>query len=106
MDSSQQQITESKKRTMGCMRAQELAWMLKSKQDFIVYLDQHCKCLPFPSSHPPFLTVQYYLPDEAVVNKDFLKDVLAGKKMLLKKAEVEQIKVPCYDELSVKALWP
>ena len=40
------------------------------------------------------------------MNKDFLKDVLAGKKMLLKKAEVEKITVPHYDELSVKALWP
>ena len=41
-----------------------------------------------------------------MVNKDFLKDVLAGKKMLLKKADIQQIMVPHYDELSVKRLWP
>ena len=34
-----QQITESKKRTIGMMHASELAWKFKSKQDLIVYLD-------------------------------------------------------------------
>ena len=38
--------------------------------------------------------VQFYLPDETVVNKDFLKQVLAGEKHLLKKAEVNRISVP------------
>ena len=33
-------ITESKKRTMTQVAANELAWRFKSKQDFIVYLDQ------------------------------------------------------------------
>ena len=46
------------------------------------------------------------MPDEASVNKDFLKAVLAGKKQLLKKQEVSYITVPHYEELSVKALWP
>ena len=41
-----------------------------------------------------------------MINKDFLKDVLIGKKQLLKKAEVAAIQVPHYDELSVKALYP
>ena len=41
-----------------------------------------------------------------MVNKDFLKDVLGGKKMLLKKTDVQTIRVPHYDELSVKNLWP
>ena len=50
--------------------------------------------------------MQYYLPDESVVNKDFLKDVLGGKKQLMKKAEVQRVAVPHYDELSVKNLWP
>ena len=40
------------------------------------------------------------------MNKDFLKDVLGGKKMLLKKSDVQTIRVPHYDELSVKNLWP
>ena len=39
------QITESKKQTIGMVHAQELASKFKSKQDFIVYLDQHRKSL-------------------------------------------------------------
>ena len=53
-----------------------------------------------------FHSLQFYLPPEGLVNKDFLKDVLVGKKQLLKKAEVKDITVPHYDELSVKALYP
>ena len=41
-----------------------------------------------------------------MVNKDFLKEVLAEHKKLLRKSEVNYIAVPHYDELSVKALWP
>ena len=41
-----------------------------------------------------------------MVNKDFLKDVLAGKKQLMKKTQVAYIQVPHYDELSVKNIWP
>ena len=39
------QIQESKKRTIGFMQGQELQWKLKSKADFIQYLDKHRKCL-------------------------------------------------------------
>ena len=46
------------------------------------------------------------MPDDNVVNKDFLKDVLGGKKMLMKKSQVQKVSVPHYDELSVKSLWP
>ena len=35
-----------------------------------------------------------------------MKEVLIGKKQLLKKSEVKHIAVPHYDELSVKNLWP
>ena len=35
----QNPTTETKKRTMGFMLAAELQWKLKSKQDFIIYLD-------------------------------------------------------------------
>ena len=56
--------------------------------------------------HYFFHSLQFYLPPEGLVNKDFLKDVLVGKKQLLKKAEVKDITVPHYDELSVKALYP
>ena len=41
-----------------------------------------------------------------MVNKDFLKDILAGKKELLKKDAVSYVQVPHYDELSVKNLYP
>ncbi len=41
-----------------------------------------------------------------MVNKDFLKLVLAEKKKLMKKEDVVPIKVPQYDELSVRNLWP
>ena len=34
------EITESKKRTLGYVAAAELSWKFKAKQDFIVYLDQ------------------------------------------------------------------
>ena len=50
--------------------------------------------------------MQFYLPDESVVNKDFLKAVFAGKKHLLKKTEVKEVTVPEYPELSVKAIFP
>ena len=40
------------------------------------------------------------------MNKDFLRDVLSGKKHLFKKSEIATIQVPHYDELSVKALYP
>ena len=40
------------------------------------------------------------------MNKDFLKQILEGKKQLLKKAEVRTVQVPHYDELSVRRLYP
>ena len=70
--------TDSKKRTLGRMLAAELQGKLSSKQDFFVYLDKHCKY------HSLLIItqkiVQFYLPDEGSVNKDFLKLVLAEKK--------------------------
>ena len=41
-----------------------------------------------------------------MIGKDFLKDVLVGKKQLLKKAEVRYVQVPHYDELSVRKIYP
>ena len=55
-------------------------------------------------THP--IVVQYYLPPDSALNKDFLKQVLAGEKELLRKDDVAYIEVPHYDELSVKQLWP
>ena len=50
--------------------------------------------------------MQYYLPPTGTINKDFLKQILAEEKQLLKKSEMVFIQVPHYEELSVKALWP
>lgn len=41
MDSNQ--VIQGKKRSLGFMMAQELSWKLKSKEDFIIYLDKHRK---------------------------------------------------------------
>ena len=40
------------------------------------------------------------------MNKDFLKDVLAGKKQLLRKPDMTFVQVPHYDELSVRNIYP
>ena len=45
------------------------------------------------------------MPTYEQFTKDFAKDLLAGKKKLLKKREVKYIKVKKYDELSVKNLY-
>ena len=41
-----------------------------------------------------------------MVNKDFLKDVLGGKKSLLSISEIRCVCVPKFDELSVKGIYP
>ena len=50
-----QQIEESKKRNMKQLLASELTDRLRSKADYIKYLDEHCK---FPITC--FLTPQQY----------------------------------------------
>ena len=46
------------------------------------------------------------MPPQGQVTKDFLKQVFAEEKQLLKKAAIKAVEVPRYDELSVKKLWP
>ena len=41
-----------------------------------------------------------------MMNKDFLKDVLAEKKRLIALKDVIFVNVPKYDEISVKNVWP
>ena len=41
-----------------------------------------------------------------MLNKDFLKDVFAERKALLRLDQVQRIQVPLYEELSVVKLWP
>ena len=51
-------------------------------------------------------SVQLYVPPEYMMNKDFLKEVFAEDKALLKLNQVSRINVPLYDELSVANIWP
>ena len=46
------------------------------------------------------------MPPKGQVTKDFLKQVFAEEKQLLRKAAIKAVEVPRYDELSVKKLWP
>ena len=48
---------------------------------------------------------QYYMMPYKHVTKDFLKDVLQGKKKLLKMNEVKFINAPLFDEIAVKNLY-
>ena len=48
---------------------------------------------------------QYYMLPYKMVTKDFLKDVLMGKKKLLKMSEVRFINPPLFDEIAVKHLY-
>ena len=41
-----------------------------------------------------------------MMNKDFLKEILADQKQLLKVKDVKFINVPKYDELSVRNVYP
>ena len=41
-----------------------------------------------------------------MINKDFLKEVLANDKKLMELKQVNYINVPKYDELSVTQIWP
>ena len=45
------------------------------------------------------------MPPFKQINKDILRQVLAGEKKLMKKNAVEYIHVPAYDELGVNRLW-
>ena len=47
---------------------------------------------------------QYYMPPKKKITKDFLKEVFAGRKHLIPRAQVRPIEVPKYDELSVVSL--
>ena len=50
--------------------------------------------------------LQLYVPRDTSINRDFLKQVLAGEKRLLKIADVKYVTVPRFDELSVINLHP
>ena len=41
-----------------------------------------------------------------MLTKDFLKQILMEEKKLVEIKEISMIKVPFFDELSVKNIWP
>jgi hypothetical protein len=84
------------------MDSRDLLSKFRSKKDLYDYLDQHCM---YYSQLIPFSTVQMYLPSIDRMNKDFLREVFAGKKHLIPRDQLRPISVPEYDELSVKNLW-
>ena len=40
------------------------------------------------------------------MNKNFLRQVFADEKKLMKKKAIDPVHVPAYDELSVRIFWP
>ena len=50
--------------------------------------------------------MQLYVPPDTMINKDFLKQVFANEKSLLKMSELRAVHVPKFDELSVKYIYP
>jgi len=47
-----------------------------------------------------------YLPNNCMITKDFLKQILADEKKLLKMSALRSINMPKFDELSVKRVYP
>ena len=82
---------------------------LSSKKD--LYDHQNCVLQvssKFNIQNTIFITskcFKYYMPNFEMFTKDFVKEMLAGKKKLMKKREVKYITVKKYDELSVKNLY-
>jgi len=70
---------------------QDLLARFQSKEDFISYMSNQ---------------LQLYVPPEKMLNRDFMKQLLAEDKKLLELRQVIHCSVPQYDELSVKKFWP
>ena len=70
---------------------QDLLQRFQSKADFLAYMANH---------------LQLYVPPEKMVNRDFMKQLLAEAKKLLELRAVRHVNMPRYDELSVKKFWP
>ena len=82
----------------GGIDARDLIARFRSKQDIYEYLSQHSKHTIISITYS---LGQYYLPPIKKITKDFLKDVFAGRKHLVPRAQLHPIEVPRYDELSV-----
>ena len=81
----------------------EISNRFLSKDDFMKYFKDHCKSIV---SRWLLFLVQYYMLSDSYVNRDYMRDILAGRKSLFKINDVRWINVPKYDELSVKNLFP
>ena len=51
-------------------------------------------------------SLQLYVPPEVMINRDFVKAILAGRKRLLPLKDVKRVTVPKYEELSVEKMFP
>ena len=85
----------------GGLDARDLIGRFRSKSDIYEYLSQHSK---FSMHLSLIYSGQYYMPPKKKITKDFLKEVFAGRKHLIPRAQVRPIEVPKYDELSVVSL--
>ena len=56
--------------------------------------------------HLTALAVQLYVPPDTMINKDFLKDIFAERKLLMPLQQLKVVVVPKYDEISVKSIYP
>ena len=81
----------------------DLYGKFRCKDDFLKYLREQGKYLLRVTL---VWLAQMYVPPKLMVNKDFLKQILAGTKKLYHLNEIKPVHVPQYDELSVKRLWP
>lgn len=81
----------------------DLYGKFRCKDDFLKYLREQGKYLLRVTL---VWLAQMYVPPKLMVNKDFLKQILAGTKKLYHLNEIKPVYVPQYDELSVKRLWP
>ena len=84
----QQPLVGTRKRRV---MTQELLARFRSKEDFMDYMKNQ---------------LQLYVPPTKMLNRDFMKQLLAEEKKLLELRQVVHVNVPHYDELSVKKFWP
>ena len=82
----------------GGIDARDLIARFRSKKDIYEYLSQHSN---YSTISITCSLGQYYLPPIKKITKDFLKDVFAGRKHLVPRAQLRSIEVPRYNELSV-----
>ena len=86
-------MVENRKRKIIEITDQELSSKFRSKKDFYSYMSDNRK--PFMTSHCSCI-VQYYLPPEENVTKDFLRAIFTEEKKLMKMSDIIAINVPLY----------